>query len=336
MSQANYADVHAEAIIIDGVSPLVRRRKYIDLYVQGGMTCVAATVAHSMPAGEAVKDLGDWLRFIDSRPDIILVRTARDIEDAKRTGKMGLLFHFQGTDQFENDVNLVEAYRALGVRMVQLTYNVKNRVGDGCEERTDAGLSRFGLALIERLNANGIVVDCSHTGYRTTMEAIEASTKPVVFSHANARAVFDTRRNIADDQAKAAARKGGLIGVNVVPYFVVARGRPTLDQFIAHIDHFIKVAGIDHVALGFDYFDGQQPFADDAEAERVWQAAVDSGRWDPATYPRPPHYYPEGLSTPAELRNLTRRLLERGYGVEDTKKILGGNWLRVFRAVWGA
>ena len=141
---------------------------------------------------------------------------------------------------------------------------------------------------------------------------------------------------MGDDKAVAVAKKGGLIGVNVVPYFVVARGRPTLDQFITHIDHFVKVVGIDHVALGFDYFDGQQPFADDAEAERVWRAAVDAGRWDPATYPRPPHYYPEGLSTPAELRSLTKRLLERGYSAEDTKKILGGNWLRVIRAVCGA
>jgi len=131
-------------------------------------------------------------------------------------------------------------------------------------------------------------------------------------------------------------RLGGFIGVNVVPYFVVRRGRPTLDQFIAQIDHWVKVAGIDHVGLGFDYFDGQQPFANDEEADRVGRAAVDSGRWNPDTYPRPPHYYPEGLSTPAELRNLTRRLLERGDSAGDTQKILGGNWMRVFRAVWGA
>jgi membrane dipeptidase len=336
MANPDPIEVHERAIIIDAVSPLVRRREYIDLYAKGGVTCVAATVAHGADAGGAVKNLGGWLRFLDGRADLLLVRTAADIERAKRERKVGLVFHFQGTDQFENDLNLVEAYRALGVRMVQLTYNVKNRVGDGCEERTDAGLSRFGLALIERLNANRIVIDCAHTGYRTTMEAIEASTSPVVISHANARAVFDTPRNIADDQARAIARKGGVVGVNAVPYFVVYPGRPTLDQLIAHVDHFVKVMGIDHVGLGFDYFDGQQPFADDTTADRIWKEAVDSWRWSPATYPRPPHYYPEGLDTPAELRNLTKRLLERGYSAADTAKILGGNWLRVFRTVWGA
>jgi membrane dipeptidase len=327
--------VHSRAIIVDGVSPLVRRRQYLSLYAAGGVTCVAATVAHGMAAGAAIKDLGDWLHFLDGRPDLMLARTAGDVERAKREGKLALVFHFQGTDQFEDDLHLVEAYRALGVRMVQLTYNVKNRVGDGCDERTDAGLSRFGVALVERLNANGIVVDCAHTGTRTTLDAIEVSSKPVVISHANARAILDTPRNITDDVARAIARAGGLVGVNVVPYFVVRSGRPTLDQLIAHVDHWVKVAGIDHVGLGFDYFDGQQPFATDEEAERVWQAAVDSGRWNPATYPKPPHYYPEGLSTPAELRNLTRRLLERGYSAADTEKILGANWLRVFRDVWG-
>ncbi len=336
MTNPDPNDVHASAIIVDGVSPLARRREYLRLYSEGGVTCVAVTVAHGMSAGEAVRDLGSWLRFIEGRPDLVLVRTAADVERAKRETRLGLVFHFQGTDPFEDDLNLVETYRALGVRMVQLTYNVKNRVGDGCDERTDAGLSRFGVALVERLNANGIIVDCAHTGYRTTMDAIEVSTKPVVFSHANARAILDTPRNITDGQAQAVARTGGFIGVNVVPYFVVRRGRPTLDEFIAHVDHWVKVAGIDHVGLGFDYFDGQQPFATDEEADRIWQAAVDSGRWNPETYPRPPHYYPEGLSTPAELRNLTRRLLERGYSAADTKKILGGNWMRVFRAVWGA
>jgi membrane dipeptidase len=328
--------VHASAIIVDGVSPLARRREYLRLYSDGGVTCVAVTVAHEMAAGEAAKELGGWLRFIDSRSDVALVRTAADVEQAKRGGTLGLVLHFQGTDQFEDDLDLVEAYRALGVRMVQLTYNVKNRVGDGCDERTDAGLSRFGVALIERLNANGIIVDCAHTGYRTTMDALEVSTKPVVFSHANARSLFDTPRNITDEQAQAVARTGGLIGVNVVPYFIARSARPTLDQFIAHIDHWVKIAGIDHVGLGLDYFDGQQPFATDEEADRIWAASVASGRWNPETYPRPPHYYPEGLSTPAELPNLTKQLLTRGYSAADTKKILGGNWMRVFRAVWSA
>ncbi len=331
----DYRAVHDGAIVIDATCPLLQRRQFVDWYIEGGVTVAAPTVGNAAPAGETVKHLGTWLRFIDSRPDLMLIRTAADIEEAKRTRRLGILFHFQGGDPFESDLDLTEAYRALGVRMVQLTYNVKNRIGDGCEERTDSGLSKFGLQLIERLNANRIVVDCAHTGYRTTMETIEASRLPVVFSHANARAVHPSPRNITDEQIKAVAATGGLVGINGFPAFVAATTRPTLDQFIDHIDHDVRLVGVDHVAIGIDYFAGQHPVVDEDEAKRMYAGWLESGLWSAASYPPPPYHYPDGIATPRDLPNLTRRLLERGYGVEDVRKILGGNWLRVFRAVWG-
>ncbi len=333
----DYKTVHDSAIVIDAVAPILQRRKYVDLFIKGGVTCVAPTVGGKENVGEATKKLGDWLHYIGQRSgELMHIKTAADIERAKAEKKLGILFHFQGTEPFEQDLNLVEAFHALGVRMVMLTYNVKNAVGDGCEERTDAGLSRFGVRLIERLNANRIVVDVSHTGYRTTMEAMEVSKAPVVFSHANTKAILDSARHIADDQAKAAAKTGGLVGVTLVPYFIVrGGGRPSLDQFVDHIDHYVKLIGIDHVGLGLDYYWGQQPFATDEEADATWQQFVDAGIWDPANYPKPPHYYPEGLATPAEMSGLTKILLKRGYSVDNVKQIMGLNWLRVFRSVWG-
>ena len=332
---ADYMHVHDDAIVVDAVSPLLTDPKYLNIYKQGGFNCVAPTVGGGEGIAETVRFLGEYQKWIDSRDDVILARTAKHIEDAKAAGKFSIVYHFQGTEPFENKLETVEAYRELGVRMVQLTYNVRNRVGDGCIEPSDAGLSQFGLALIERLNANRIVVDCAHTGYRTTMEAMEASTRPVVFSHNNAKAVYDTVRSITDDQAKAVAKTGGMIGVNVVPYFIKPIERPTMDEFIAHIDHFVRLLGPDHVGLGFDYYRGQQPFCSDEEAVGIWQRHVDTGRWDPKFWPKPTQLYPEGLDTPAELRNLTKALLAKRYSAEDVKKILGGNWVRVFRAVWG-
>jgi membrane dipeptidase len=219
--------------------------------------------------------------------------------------------------------------------MIQLTYNVKNRVGDGCEERTDAGLSRFGLDLIKRMNETRVVVDCSHTGYRTTMEAIEASTRPAVFSHANARAVHPSPRNIRDDQAKAAANSGGLVGVVGFPAFVSSDPKPSLDQLIAHLDHYAALIGIDHVALGIDYYESQHPFMSLEKATAFYDEWIASGRWSADSYPPPPHYFPEGIATPAELPNLTRRLDARGWTRDDIAKVMGGNWVRVFRTVWG-
>lgn len=331
----DYETLHRESIIIDAVCPLLQDRRYIDWYRQGGATVVGPTVASGESAGETLRVLGDWLRFIREDGRLALIKRASDIEPAKQKGTLGVFFHIQGTDPIENDVNLVDAYKEMGVGMIQLTYNVKNRVGDGASERTDSGLSYFGLRFVKRCNEARVIVDCSHTGHRTTMDAIEASTRPVVFSHANPIAVKNSPRNITDEQIKAVAATGGLVGAVGYPAFVSDSSRPRLDQFIEHIDYTVQLVGIDHVGIGLDYYLGQHPVADLEEAKAMYEAAVESGRWRTDTYPPPPYHYPEGIETPKGLPNLTRRLLERGYNAGDVKKILGENWMRVFGEVWG-
>lgn len=328
-------DLHAASIVIDGTCPLLRRREFVDWYIEGGVTACCPTVGSTAPAEETLRNLGAWKRFMRSREDLVQVTAVSDIERAKRERKLGLVFHFQGADPIENDLDLVEAYHALGVRMVQLTYNVRNRVGDGCEEKTDAALSAFGADLVARLNENRIVVDCSHTGYRTTMDAIERSTRPAVFSHANAFSVHPSPRNIRDDQIKAAAASGGLVGVNGFPAFLGTAAQPTMDDFLAHLDYMVELAGIDHVALGIDYYEGMHPVANAEQAAAFFKQQLAQRRWSEASYPPPPHHYPQGMSTPKELPNLTARLLARGYKADDVRKIIGGNWMRVFREVWG-
>jgi membrane dipeptidase len=131
------------------------------------------------------------------------------------------------------------------------------------------------------------------------------------------------------------AATGGLVGAVGYPPFVSAAPRPSLDDFIRHIDHMVNLVGIDHVALGIDYFTGQHPIASDDVAVAIYKRLVDEGRWSPKAYPPPPYYYPAGIETPEGLPNLTARLLERGYAPADILKIMGGNWVRVFREVWG-
>jgi membrane dipeptidase len=219
--------------------------------------------------------------------------------------------------------------------MVQLTYNIRNRVGDGCEEAGNAGLSRFGRDLIQRLNETRVIVDGSHTGERTTLEAIDASSRPFVFSHANASAVYPCPRNISDVQIKAAAATGGLIGINGFPAFLGKSPTPTIEDFLRHLDHVVELVGIEHAALGIDYYEGMHPVANAEEASRMYQQQLAVRRWSAEVYPSPPHYYPAGMSTPRELPNLTDKLLAHGYSAGETRKILGENWLRVMRAVWG-
>jgi membrane dipeptidase len=337
---SNSADsIHKDALVIDAVAPLLNRHdqldEYLDMYIKGGVTAVAPSVGGFYNALTSFKDIAGFLHHIPKRGDVFIVKTAADIERAKREGKLGLIFHFQGTEPFDDDLNLVDAYHALGVRMVQLTYNVKNRVGDGCDERTDAGLSNFGVKLIERLNAKGIVVDCAHTGYRTSMEAAEVSAHPVVLSHANARNVFESKRNVGDDLARTIARTGGVVGVNAVSFFLRMDARPDIEDVLDHIDHFVTLLGIDHVGIGLDFWWGQPPFVGEAEADAMWRKYTAAGVWKEETYPRKAQAYPTRLATPAEIPNITHGLIARGYGAEDCKKIIGGNWLRVFRQVWG-
>jgi membrane dipeptidase len=326
---------HADSIVIDAVCPLASAGPaYIDWYREGGVTALAPTVGGPAGARVTLDKLASWHRLLRKREDLLLVRQAHDVGRAKQSGRLGIYLHFQGTDPIEDNLDLIDLYKALGVGMIQLAYNVKNRVGDGCEERTDSGLSRFGVKLIKRLNEAKVIVDCSHTGLRTSLEAIEHSTAPVVLSHSNVAAVHPSPRNVADELIKAIAGSGGVIGVVGFPALVADSPAPSLDQFIAHIDAIIERVGIDHVGLGIDYYRGQVGVATDEAALQVYNEWVRAGLWGPG-YPPPPHHYPAEIQTPRSLSNLTKRLLERGYSETDVRKILGGNWLRIMQRVWG-
>lgn len=335
MSSSAAMDIHNASIVIDAVCPLVMHdARYIDWYREGGVTAIAPTISTADSARTTLGRLATWHRLLRERDDLLLVRAARDIDIAKSSARMGVYFHCQGADPIEDNLDLIDLYKALGVGVVQLTYNTKNRVGDGCEERTDAGLSRFGIRLIERLNRARLIVDCSHTGFHTSMEAIEHSSAPVVLSHSNPSAVHASNRNVPDELIDAIARSGGVIGVVGFPAMVASATKPSLDQLVAHIDAIVHRVGIDHVALGLDYYWGQAGVATDEEASRYYDEAIRSGAWGPA-YPPPPHHYPTSIETPRTLANLTHRLLARGYQRDDVQRILGQNWLRVMQAVWG-
>ncbi len=328
--------IHREAIVIDAVCPLLQKKQFINWYQEGGATAIAPTVGIAQPAGEALKGIGAWMRLIDERDDLVLVKRASDVERAKAEKKTGIILHFQGTGPIEDELDLVYAWKAMGVGIIQLCYNLKNRIGDGAQERTDAGLSYFGLDFVRQCNAARVIVDCSHTGYRTTMEAIEASTRPTVISHANCRAVHNNARNIKDDQIKAIAATRGLVGTVGFPAFVADGTRPTIDQFIDHIAYIADLVGIDHTGLGIDYYPSMDQACTLEEAQTYYNYSITNGRWRDDAYPPPPHYYPAGIETPRTLYNLTARMLERDFSESDVKKVLGGNWMRVYRDVWGS
>lgn len=294
--------------------------------VRGTSACVVS-VAPWEGCRETMDRLGDLFRLVRQHDELCLVTDTAGIRAAKRDGKLAVVVHFQGTCPFEYDLDLAEVYYRLGVRVVQLAYNVRSPPADGCEEPGNAGLSRFGRQLVTELNRLGIVVDVSHTGHASSMDAVAASTAPCIASHSKAAAVHAGRRNLADDLIRAIASSGGASGVNGFPAFVAQATAPTLDQYIDHMAYLANLVGPEHVGIGMDYTFRDLPLT-------TYEQLVADGHWPRESYPPPPWRYPHGLGDACGLANLTLRLLQRGYSQGDVRGILGENWLRVFDAVW--
>ncbi len=319
--------LHSEAVVIDGTCPGEHWRESFSSWLSGGASACVVSVAAWESCRETMDRLGDVFRMVRESDQLCLATSAADIRAAKRDGKLAVILHFQGSCPFEYDLDLAEIYGRLGVRVVQLAYNVRSPAADGCEEPGNAGLSRFGRQLVAELNRLGVIVDVSHTGYASSMDAVEASTAPVIASHSNAAAVHSSRRNLQDDLIRAIAGSGGVIGVNGYPAFVADTTRPTLDQYIDHMAYIADLVGPVHVGVGIDYTDRNPPMAE-------YEQLVADGYWSRESYPPPPWHYPSGLDDASGLPNLTQRLLQRGFGAQDVRGILGENWLRVFDAVW--
>lgn len=336
LSAADGARIYDDAIVIDMTCPLLREARYVDWCREGRMTAVAPTISGmSGNASTGFGMVGGWLKYEAERDDTIVVRQAADITRAKAEGKIGLILHCQGTSIFEDNLDLVDAYQAAGLRVAQLCYNRKNLVGDGASERTDAGLSDFGVSLVKRLNRLNMAVDCAHTGVQTSLDAVEASEAPVIISHANARGVHDSRRNATDHLLKAIAETGGVVGTVGFPPLLVWEGQPGMDRFLDDIAYKVDLIGIDHVGLGIDYYLGQHLVEDLESATRRYNGLVAAGLWRPDEYPPPPYIFPEGIETPQTLYNLGPALAARGFNEKEMRKILGGNWMRVLGEIWG-
>jgi membrane dipeptidase len=306
---------------------------------RSGITAVNMTVAAggngTTAFVNAVRGIAFANRECQAHPEAFtIVRTVAELRAAKSANRTGLILGFQDGTAFEDDLSRVELFHSLGVRIVQLTYNLRNLLGDGCLEPGNAGLSAFGRRVVEQLNALGMLVDLSHVGERTTMDAIAASTKPVAFTHSGCQAVNGVPRNKTDAQLRALVAKGGVVGIYLMP-FLRASGQPTGDDLFAHIDHAVRICGEDHVGIGSDLsitpLDPTPDFrATHAEfvRERRRQGISAPGEAEEVF-----NYVPE-LNTPRRMELIADRLAARGYTSARIDKLIGGNWMRLFGEVW--
>jgi len=322
------AKLHADALVWDNTVPWSGfgrpelKRNALSHHIASGADFVSVTVAtDGQTVEETITTIAQERRYFLSQPQTFrLCASVGDILAAKAAGLLGVNFHFQGTNAFKRDVSLVEVFYQLGVRHALLAYNQKNHVGDGCHERVDGGLSRFGVALIGEMNRVGMLVDCSHTGYKTSMDALACSTAPVIFSHSNAAGVWQHDRNIKDDQIDACAATGGVIGVNGIGVFLGANAAGT-GLLLNHIDYIAQRVGPAHVGIGLDW-------VYDMESLMVLVKQMAE------TYPDGTYNHEIQVAQPEQLPQLTEGLLKLGYAEEDVRNILGLNWLRVARQVW--
>lgn len=250
--------------------------------------------------------LDRFYRELAANPDRMLLATsAADIRRAKAEGKVAAILGLEGGEALDGSLAALRIYHRLGVRLLTLTWNRRNALADGLDEaRTDGGLTRLGVEVIEEMNRLGMLIDLAHLSPAGLADVLQVTTSPVIVSHANARALCDHRRNLSDEQLRAVALTGGWIGVTFVPPFVAPQAA-TLEHLLEHILHMLRVAGEDHIGLGSDYdgFGPSEPFRD--------------------------------LPDVSYLPRLTDGLLHRGLSERVVEKILGENFLRVFEEVVG-
>lgn len=339
---ARAAALHRGSIVVDGASFFLHG--YSERARSGGLTAINFMVP--MPQDDLASAIGrirEYYEIARRDPEIEIVWDVGVIERCKREGKLAAILACQNSRFLGTELANVEVFARLGMRVVQLTYNERNFVADGCLEPANEGVSFFGRRLIAELNAFGVVVDLSHCGLRSSLEAVEASEHPVIFSHAGLRAMVDNPRTITDEQVRAVAVRDGVIGVSSFPTFNWRGGptRPRLDDFLDALEHAIDVAGIEHVGIGTDHVvePGGYPqwlrdyFARQYDDYSPEKAGINA-RYRQLTAGISREDQLDGFSGMQDMPRVTEGLLARGYGDADVQNVLGGNFMRVFRTVW--
>jgi len=309
--------------------------KYVEAWKESGVTCVSYTLGplYSKPYSfDGVFHNFSFMTYmLDNRPDLFIkVLKGADIERAHKEGKKGIILNLQSMEHIGKDINMVELNYMQGFRIMQLTYNKKNAVGTGCIAVRDRGLTEFGIEVVHKINELGAIVDISHCGPQTSLDALENSKDPIIASHTSAKNLYDHARGKDDDFLKALAEKGGYIGVYAVPGFLTSNATTTIDDWLDHVDYIVNLVGIDYVGIGSDFYGFSVPN----------NLAAKIGEFMDALGFRPQDKASfltkiEGFDEYKKFPNLIKGLISRGYTNQEIKKIAGENFLRVFRKVVG-
>ena len=321
-------ELHDDAIVIDGLIIAKWNRELFEDMRRGGLTAANCTVSVWEGFQATVDNIVRSNRLMAECSDLVRpVRTAADITRAKEEGKTGIIYGFQNAHAFEDQIGYVEIFKQLGVGIVQMCYNTQNLVGTGCYER-DGGLSGFGREIVAEMNRVGIMCDLSHVGAKTSEEVILASEKPVCYSHCLPSGLKEHPRNKSDEELKFIADHGGFVGVTMFTPVLRAGVDATVYDYVEAIEYVMNIVGEDAIGIGTDFTQGHgQEFFEWLTHDKGYARRLT--RFGEIINP-------EGIRTVGEFPNLTEALLKRGFSESQTRKIMGENWVRILKDVWGS
>jgi membrane dipeptidase len=324
--------LHAASVVWDAHTclPLLpgQSMEALERHRAAGVTFVSVNVGMDFnPIPQVMRVIAGFRSWLAANSDrFVLAESIAHVRRAKRDGKVAVAFDLEGSAMLDDDLAMVRLYRDLGVRQIHLAYNRDNSIAGGCHG-SDVPLTPLGRQVVDEINRVGVLMDCSHSGYRTSMEVMERSSRPVIFSHSNPKALKNHARNITDDQIRACARTGGVVALSGIGIFLGANDITT-ETFLRHVDYVVERVGVDHVGIGLDYvFDRH---ANDSPR------GLNRHEWWPPGHEYGEHELEMDIVPPERFPELTEALLAHQYSEADVAKIIGGNMLRVAEQTWAA
>jgi membrane dipeptidase len=322
------------SFLIDGLQYANWSEKIFRQMNEGGVHAVHVTITYHETFRETVLNIEKWNRWFEKHPDLIFHgRTADDVALAKKTGRTAIFFGSQNPSCIEDDIGLVEILHTLGLRFMQLTYNNQSLLATGCYEDDDTGLTRMGRAVVTEMNRVGMVVDMSHSGERSTLEAIAHSTRPITISHANPHNWHAALRNKSDAVLKALGESGGMLGFSVYPHHLKGGSDCKLQSFCDMIARTADLMGEDHIGIGTDLCQDQPDSIVEWMRTGRWTKTIDYGEGSAAApgFPAMPDWFEDNR----HFGNVAKGLATAGLTKAQTDKIMGDNWHRFFASSFG-
>ena len=296
------------------------------------LDAIHVTVAYHEDFDEVLKNIKTWNNYFNNFKDLIFPgKNFKDIEKAHRENKTAVFFGFQNCSPIGDNINLVEAIHNLGILFMQLTYNNQSLLATGCYEKIDSGVTRMGKEVIKEMNRLGIVIDMSHSAEKSTIDAINLSSKPIAITHANPSFLFDSKRNKSNVVLKALAESGGMIGHSLYPHHLKDKSNCTLKSFCEMIARTADLIGVKHIGIGSDLCTGHPDTVVEWMRNGKWTKTKDYGEGtkENSSFPKQPDWFVDASG----FKNLEKGLRNIGFNEIETNDILGNNWYNFYKGI---